>query len=55
MDRPAAKMTELILRELGSVNDGPMGGAELSLKCGGQGTPFGGRGGSKRLGIKVPL
>lgn len=52
---PAAKMTELRLRDLGSVKDGPTGGAELSLKCGAQGTPFEGKGGEKRLEIKTPI
>ena len=55
MSGPAAKTTELRLRDLGSIKDGPTGGADLSLKCGAQGTSFEGKGGEKRLEIKTPI
>ena len=48
-------MTELRLRDLGSVKDSLIGWVELSLKCGGKGAPFKGKRGKKRLEIKTPI
>lgn len=52
---PAAKIVGLGLRDLGSVKDSFRLGAELSLKCRGQGAPFGGKVGRKRFRIKTSL